>query len=325
MTRRSAASLLTTTALVLAAAWARATVVGGGGARARDCVAVFDAAVNSPAPPQKPRHVDCVDGMACDQDGARNGRCQFTVRLCVNATTLPDCTPGDADALTVDHALDNGDPRFDTEFQALQNRANLLGFPDNTTADECTLASLITVRLQPPSGTGPWQKGVKKLRVTTFGRASGRITTDGDRMLFTCRPEGNGLYTPLELYNGTFDRIAVEVFARRCAVSGCHDSQGHKANQILLPNAAYSQIVGVTPYTAAAAAAGLERVTPGDPSTSLLYRKITNDLLPGWGGSMPRTGPALTPAQIDLIRLWILGDGVTGPAPAGGWVQGTDQ
>ncbi len=325
MTRRSA-TLLTALGLALVPAAAGAAFVGGGGPRARDCVAVFDADANSPPPPRPARNVDCVDGSACDQDGARNGRCLFIVRLCVNSTALTDCVPDEADAVTVDHAVDNGDPRFDTEFQALQARANLLGFPDNTTPDDCALPNPVTVRLKPPATPGgPWAKGMKKLRVTTQGRVSGRTTIDKDRMLFTCQPEGTGLYTPLELYSGTFDRVAQEVFTARCAVSGCHDSQGHQGNLILLPNAAYSQLVGVPPDNAAAAGAGLVRIAPGDPTTSFLYRKITNDLLPGWGSDMPRTGAPLTPAQIDLIRLWILGDGITGPAPATGWVTGTDQ
>ena len=39
---------------------------------------------------------------------------------------------------------------------------------------------------------------------------------------------------------------------------------------------------------------------------------------------MPRIGPPLAPAQIEIIRLWIIGDGVNGPAPLTGWVPGTD-
>jgi hypothetical protein len=324
MTRRSAA-LLTAVGL-LATVPAGAEVVGGGGPRARDCVVVFDADANSPPPPRPVRNVDCVDGSACDQDGGRNGRCLFIVRLCVNSSALPDCTPAEADAVAVDHAVDDGDPRFDTEFQALQARANLLGFPDNTSLDDCTLPNPVTVRLKPPgTAGGPWGRGTKKLRVTAQGRASGRTTLDKDRMLLTCQPEGSGVYAPRELYGGTFERIAQEVFAARCAVSGCHDSQGHQGNLILLPNAAASQLIGVPPDNAAAAGAGLVRVAPGDPTASFLHRKITDDLPPGWGGDMPRTGAPLTPAQIDLIRRWILGDGLTGPAPLTGWVTGTDQ
>ena len=162
------------------------------------------------------------------------------------------------------------------------------------------------------------------VRLATSGRASGRLTVDKDRIRMTCRPEGTGLYAARDLYTGTFDRIAQEVFQPRCAISGCHDSESHQADQILLPNVAWSQTVGVTPTTAPAAADGLLRVLAGDPTRSLVYRKITFDLAPGYGTGMPQTGSPLTPAQIELIRLWILGDGVLGPAPETGWVLGTD-
>ena len=327
---RTVATVIAVAALGLLAAAGPAAgvlVAGGSGSRARDCVTVFDApGANTPPPPRTPTRIDCVDGdPSCDADGARNARCLFTLRLCVNSTAFPGCTPERADGVVIDHALDNGDPRFDTEFQALQSRANLLGFPDDEVLDHCTLQSSVSLALVPPPGaSGAWGMSKKRLRVTTRGRAGGRVTVDRDRLSFACRPEGNGIYSPRDLYTGTFDRIAQEIFAPRCAVPACHDSQSHQANQILLPNAAYSQIVGVTPTTGAAAADGLERIFPGDPTRSFLYRKITFDLPAGYGSGMPLTGPPLSPAQAEIIRLWILGDGILGPAPQTGWVPGTD-
>jgi hypothetical protein len=32
----------------------------------------------------------------------------------------------------------------------------------------------------------------------------------------------------------------------------------------------------------------------------------------------------VSPALVDIIRLWIIGDVPLGPAPAAGWVEGTD-
>lgn len=326
MTRR----LLTTLAVALAAAGApqpsRAQVVGGGGGRAIDCVSVFVApGANSPAPPRPPRHVDCVDGdPACDADGARNARCEFEIGLCVNSTAVAGCAPVRANTLIVAHAVDNGDPRFDVDFQALQVRADQLDLPGDETLDDCALPSTVTVPLRAPGPSGVYRLGKKRLGVIALGFASGRPATDRDRMRFTCRPEGNGVYAPRDLYAGTFDRIAQQVFAASCAKSGCHDSETHQADMILLPNAAYSQIVGVGPTNPAAAAAGLQRVLAGDPDLSLLYRKLTADLEPGWGSPMPLTGPAVSPALVDIIRLWIIGDVPLGPAPAAGWVEGTD-
>jgi hypothetical protein len=322
------AAIFTLGALVTVVPAARAVVVPGGGGKSSDCIAVFDSPqANNPAPPHQPKNVDCVDGdPTCDGDGARNARCSFDVRLCVNSTAVTGCAPVRADEVLVDHALDNGDPRFDTDFQALQDRANLLGFPDVESHDKCSLTSGVTIALKPPrSAGGAWGKGQKTVRVHATGFATGRTALDSDVMHFTCRPEGNHRYGPRDLYTSTFDRIAQQVFAQSCALSGCHDSNSHRANMILLPGTAYSQVVGATPTNGAAVAAGWLRIMPGDPTQSFLYRKITCDLPAGFGSCMPLVGQPVSPGLIDIIRLWILGDATLGPAPADGWVDGTDQ
>jgi len=200
-------------------------------------------------------------------------------------------------------------------------------FPDNETQDKCTLASTITVTLKPPGSQGaPFRKGKKILRLEAAG-ATDHATTDRDHMRLTCEPEGNGLYSPRELYDGTFDRIRQEVFAQSCALSGCHDSQSHKGNMTLYPAVAYSQIVGVTPMNSAAAVAGWKRILPGDSVQSYLYRKVTCDLPDlTYGACMPFQRPAISQHLQDIIRLWIVGDGPCGTAPdVGCWVAGTDQ
>jgi hypothetical protein len=144
-------------------------------------------------------------------------------------------------------------------------------------------------------------------------------------MKMTCRPEGDGVYLATDLYTGTFDRIRGQIFAQSCALSSCHDSQSATGGMILYPNVAYSQILGVTPSNAAAAADGLKRITPGDATMSFLYRKISHDLPGGYAAGMPLGKPMLSPDQIELVRLWILGDATLGSAPQNGWVAGTDQ
>jgi hypothetical protein len=314
---------------LLVSGWAlveAVAVVRGGGSVRTDCLAVFDAPANDPAPPKVPRHVDCVDGdPGCDSDATRDGRCVFDLRVCINSTAVAGCTPSEADAVDIAHAIDNGDRRFDPDFQALQQRVDLLGLPDNDSLDACTLVSSLTVVLEGPSANHRMRASNKKLKMSALGFASGNIANDRDRMKFTCRPEGDAIYEPRDLYEGTFDRIREQVFAQSCALSGCHDSESHTGNMILLPNAAFSQLVGVTPDNAAAAADGLVRVSPGDPDLSFLYRKITDDLEPGYGVRMPQTGPALSADLTELIRLWIIGDAMTGPAPETGWVTGTDE
>jgi hypothetical protein len=39
---------------------------------------------------------------------------------------------------------------------------------------------------------------------------------------------------------------------------------------------------------------------------------------------MPLGKPTIPADLEEIIRLWIIGDGITGPAPQAGWVIGTD-
>jgi hypothetical protein len=309
------------------ASLADAVVVGGGGSSTTDCMSVFDApGANHPIPPKLPKNVDCIDGdVTCDADGLRNGECSFSIQVCVNSSAIAGCVADTVTTLVVDHAEDDGDPKFDPDFQAVQTRVNALGLPTDG-ADECTLTSTIRVPLRAPTSGNVFRKNKKKLSLAAVGDIAAKPDVrDKDKMKFTCRPEGDGIYLPVDLYTGTFDRIRQQVFAQSCALSGCHDSESATGGLILLPGAAYSQIVGVVPSNVAAAGAGLQRIYPGDPTLSFLYRKITDDLAVGWGGAMPATGPAVSQQLTDIIALWIVGDGLLGPAPETGWVAGTDQ
>src|SRR5512143_72882 len=98
----------------------RALTIGGGGTASTDCLAVFQ--VSDQVSPRGTK-VSCVDGdPSCDADGAINGSCQIPVAVCANSTALSKCTLSGVQSITVQHALDNGDSKFDPEFQALQTR-----------------------------------------------------------------------------------------------------------------------------------------------------------------------------------------------------------
>ena len=68
---------------------------------------------------------------------------------------------------------------------------------------------------------------------------------------------------------------------------------------ILEPDRAYAMIVNVKSVENAS----LNRITPGDPANSYLYRKITGAGITG--DRMPQGGPYLSDAQISLVRDWI--------------------
>jgi len=295
---------------------ARALIVGGGGSPTSDCLLVFSTDANSP--PDHPRNIRCADGDPCDLDGTVNGSCQFAIAVCANSTADARCTLNGVRSITVDHAEDNGDPRFDPEFQALQTRIDNTIDPPSTDPDRCTAATNFHVAVQWPFGGGRCIKGRKTLRIVTLSTpTAGKIYKDTDRIKLTCDPAPAGC-SPRAFYGGTFDRIQHQVFNQSCALSSCHDSQTHQANMILETGASYGNLVNVTP-TNPNVPPDWKRVLPGDSSRSFIFHKITGTLTAGEGSPMPFGGPSLDQHLIDIIQLWI-----DGGAPDTGWVPGTD-
>ena len=312
---------------------ALATPVGGGGSPTTDCLAVYEAPFNSPPKP----NVVCVDGDPCDADGIVNGVCEIPITVCANSTSIAGCNLDGVDSITVEHAKDNGDPKFDPDFQALQTKIDNDIKPPTAMADHCTAApSNIHIFIKGPVGKNKCQHNTKKLQVTTVSSViSGKVYTDKDKLTMTCEPSPNNGCNPQTLFSGTFDRIQKQIFNESCAVSGCHDSQSHQNNLILEVGASYTNLVNVGPFNGSAFAAGWQRVTQtsptmGDSSTSYLYHKITGDLPDiSYGVRMPHKQPAnaippragrkLNSTLIDIIQLWI-----DAGAPQTGWVPGTD-
>jgi hypothetical protein len=91
----------------------------------------------------------------------------------------------------------------------------------------------------------------------------------------------------------------------------CHKlSAGDFHLNPLDPNGTFAALVNVTSTIPGAG----ERVVPGDPSHSFLYRKLINDLTPTEGDPMPKPGGLMgatwteLPAdEIEILRCWILG------------------
>jgi hypothetical protein len=306
---------------VLVARSATATVVGGGGNQATDCLTVFDAPVNDP--PSKPRNVRCVDGDPCDADGTVNGVCEFALGVCANSTFDPACGLNGVQSIKVEHSADNGDPKFDPQFQALNTRVQNEIAPPTNQADSCTAATNFRVEIKGPFGSR-CKKNSKLVKLTTFSNViDEHVYTDKDRIKLTCDPAPTGCDPHVLFPGGTFDRIQQQIFNQSCAVSGCHDSQTQMANLLLETGSSLANLVNVTPTNAAAMMAGWKRVTvsdpmTGDPDTSLLYHKV-NGPPAGFGERMPFMRKKLDGHLVEVIRLWIAGG-----APANGWVPGTD-
>lgn len=119
--------------------------------------------------------------------------------------------------------------------------------------------------------------------------ACGKLETPTD-------PGGGG--EPIDP-TATFTRVQNEIFTPTCAVVACHHPIGQQSQLILTASQAYANTVNV----ASVEMPSLRRVQPGDPTNSYLYRKITGSGITG--DRMPQSLPALSAAQIALVRDWI--------------------
>lgn len=308
------------------AAPAPALVIGGGGSAATDCLLALSVDANFPI--GAPKQVRCVDGdPACDDDGVVNGVCDLRIALCANSTFNPSCTLSGLSSVTVEHALDNGDPKFDPDFQGLQNRVNSdFTFPV-TGADVCTTVGLVHVPIKGPLGNNNAcsraKKKIKLHSVSTSGPSG--VKEDKDTLKLYCDPAPANGCDPTTLFpTGTFERIQRQVFNQSCALSGCHDSQSQAGNLLLETGAAYGNLVNHAPDKPAAAAAGWLRVevvpnVSGDLETSFIVHKLEGTLPDGtYGARMPYGRPKLHRTLRDIIALWIQAG-----APQTGWVSGT--
>lgn len=106
-------------------------------------------------------------------------------------------------------------------------------------------------------------------------------------------------------YDSTFAAIQGTVFEQAdCTNSQCHSAESAAGNLDLSADAAYDSLVGVT-----ASASDELLVSPRNPSSSFLYKKLAAKTKPGSydvaGSPMPAGGDAISVGQLEAIRLWI--------------------
>jgi len=108
----------------------------------------------------------------------------------------------------------------------------------------------------------------------------------------------------------TWTIIQDKILTPSCATSGCHastsDANYVQHNLLLTSATAYDNLINITSKNAAAKAAGLVRVKPGDYMNSFLYQKIDCQSTTQYGALMPLGGPNLTLGQIEFIKQWII-------------------
>jgi len=242
----------------------------GGGPSRTDCMLVTDVAGAAGTHAAR-----CTDGdRTCDGDAAINGQCVFSVRLCLDTITpnLPRCH---ADVVTAAQAT----------LPALEMALAALHMPV-TTPDTCTEAVPIPVPVHGRQGRVVLRAGVEM--------ASGHA--DRDHVALVCRrPPAPA----------TFATLQQKIFTPSCALPSCH-GDAMAGGLGLAAGEAYQNLVGVLATNPAAMAAGLLRVTPGDPDRSFLLDKLEGMLTADEGAQMPRVGGALNPRLLDLVRRWIV-------------------
>ncbi len=117
---------------------------------------------------------------------------------------------------------------------------------------------------------------------------------------------GNRDANTVEL-SGTIDVSLSEqiqhTFSSDCAVAGCHVPGNPPLGLVLAPGFSYDYLVNVRSREYPIEL----RVNPGNPSTSFLYQKVSENPPPvGYQMPAPATGSILGQAEIDRIRRWIL-------------------
>ena len=101
------------------------------------------------------------------------------------------------------------------------------------------------------------------------------------------------------------------ILQSNCTTSGCHTTANPQGIDLSGTQAqVYANLVGVVPTNAAAAAAGMKEIDPGQPRNSYLFAKLNSGLEPylplasGEGADMDSSRLTLT--QREMVRQWIL-------------------
>jgi hypothetical protein len=154
---------------------------------------------------------------------------------------------------------------------------------------------------QPAAATGSVTAGAAAIS----GRAGAAATTAGRAAAGAAGTRGSP----------TFSAIFQEIIVGKGCNGGptCHASTAAGQLKMALKNDAYTALVGVQAMgvnlvmTASPACKDsmLARVVAGDPSSSLLYEKVSSTM-PACGGKMPPNGAMLAPEKIEQIRTWIM-------------------
>lgn len=118
-------------------------------------------------------------------------------------------------------------------------------------------------------------------------------------------PSSPATFSDTIAQTASFKLLQTELFAKSCAISGCHAGSVPTGGLSLESGVAWKNLVGVTPNNEAAAAEGLQRVMAGQPERSFLLMKLRGELSPNHGLRMPLGSAVLDSGKLEFIRQWI--------------------
>jgi len=96
-----------------------------------------------------------------------------------------------------------------------------------------------------------------------------------------------------------FSSIHEKLLEPRCSFESCHGGDG-PVRGLSLDEVTRDDLVDKD-----ATVAGWKYVVPGDPSASLLYRVLVEDMVAPGVGQMPAGGGTVPQEEIDALRTWI--------------------
>ncbi len=123
-----------------------------------------------------------------------------------------------------------------------------------------------------------------------------------------CRESEPSAPADVHIHNqdvASFELLQTELFAKSCALSGCHVGSTPTGGLVLAGLTTHEQLINIDPVNTAAKADGLKRVKPGQPDNSFLLVKLKAITKPEYGARMPLGSHELSDSQIEFIRTWI--------------------
>lgn len=156
-------------------------LVPGKGSAKTECVGEIYGVELVPAKPGKPaKKAICIDGAACDGDGAVNDECVFPIGSCFNVAdaAFPDCSSSEVSVFAVKKQKP-ADPSIDAFAAAVQAAIPLIG-------EQCLFSDGFRVPVKITNkGTKKDGKGTLKLQAIGLGA---KALKDTDAVKMICRP-----------------------------------------------------------------------------------------------------------------------------------------